>query len=96
MLSIIVKTMKTTMIMIGTLPYKQTLPQHKVYREVARTLAQMHSIELPEGRRSPGAFPSDLFELRLNKKIMQLIKMPNGRPCDGIFSYTLLLDEGTK
>ena len=61
--------MKTTMIMIGTLPHKHTLLQHKVYREVARTLAQMHSIELPEGRRSPGAFPSDLFELGLNKKI---------------------------
>ena len=61
--------MKTTMIMIGTLPHKHTLLQHKVYREVARTLAQMHSIELPEGRRRPGAFPSDLFELRLNKKI---------------------------
>ena len=68
MLSIIVKTMKTTMIMIGTPPYKQTLLHDKVYREVARTLAQMHSIELPEGRRSPGAFHSDLFELRLNKK----------------------------
>ena len=52
----------------NTSTFKQTLPQHKVYREVARTLAQMHSIELPEGRRSPGAFPSDLFELRLNKK----------------------------
>ena len=61
------KTMKSTMIMIGTLPHKQTFLHHKVYREVARTLAQMHSIELPEGRRSPGAFPSDLFELRLKK-----------------------------
>ena len=62
------KTMKT-MMMVGTLPHKQILLHDKVYREVARTLAQMHSIELPEGRRSPGAFPSDLFELGLNKKI---------------------------
>jgi len=32
----------------------QQVPQ--VYREVARTLAQMHSIELPEGRRCPGVW----------------------------------------
>ena len=29
-------------------------PSFQVYREVARTLAQMHSIQLPEGRRNPG------------------------------------------
>ena len=29
-------------------------PSSQVYREVARTLAQMHSIQLPEGRRNPG------------------------------------------
>ena len=29
-------------------------PCFQVYREVARTLAQMHSIQLPEGRRRPG------------------------------------------
>jgi len=28
----------------------------EVYREVARTLAQMHSIQLPEGRRTPGVW----------------------------------------
>ena len=39
---------------IPTLLVSILLPSFQVYREVARTLAQMHSIQLPEGRRNPG------------------------------------------
>ena len=48
-----------------------------MYREVARALAQMHSIQLPEGRREPGVIIIIVFIYIII--IIIIIKHPEGR-----------------